>query len=109
MIEAHQVQVGGSQFGREPVQISAEVRAEWRGTIEKKLHEYSVWKERQQRFGEDFPLNPSTCYNNGRACQFLDICNKPGSLRKNFLTANFERGIWDPTTGTVVEPEERDT
>lgn len=99
MLEAHQVQVGGSRFAREPIQLSAETLAEWKQTVETKLQEYAVWKTQNY-----FPLNPASC-NIDSGCPFRKICSKPPSVRRNFLTAEFERVIWDPTVGVVVEEE----
>lgn len=90
MMEAAQVAVGFTRFGRHHVSVPEERRAET-------FDEIQYWIKRAEddaRRGY-FPKNTSSCSANG-GCQFRGICRLAPSNRAAFLKSNFVVQKWNP-------------
>ncbi len=91
IIDAAQIVIGFSKFGRAPIMHTQEELNEWYDeTMD--LIQYTQHKTRERHF----PRNYSSCGNYG-GCEFRDICAKPLTIRKNFLEADFKKEErWNP-------------
>lgn len=90
IIDAVQVGVGFSRFGRSIILASDEQLEEW-------VEGAYQYIDNAEQYANDnkWPMNETSCsmYD---GCQFLPVCSKSPGLRQRFLEATFERRIWDP-------------
>lgn len=91
IIDAAQIAIGFSRFGRAPTMRSEDQLNEWldetMGTIETARKAFT-----EQRF----PRNLTSCSDYG-GCEFREICSVPRDHRAAFLKGNFNKGIpWNP-------------
>lgn len=91
IIDAAQIAVGFSRFGRAPTFRTESELEEWYDEtmlLIERMHTYQ-----SKNF---FPRNPASCNNYG-GCEFREVCSRPPSVRANFLNASFVQGErWDP-------------
>jgi len=91
MIDAAQIAVSFTRFSRGFAPRHEEVLTEWLAdTIRwiRQAHWFAIERE--------WPMNDSSCSKFG-GCAFRGICSKPPSIRAEFLAANFNQVLWDPT------------
>lgn len=93
MIDAAQIMVGFTRFGRGFAFRSESALNEWYDETMIKI-ELAQHYTREQHF----PMNTTSCGNYG-GCPFRRVCSRPASVRSNFLAADFDRlPSWDPLT-----------
>src|SRR5690606_16303408 len=91
IIDAAQITVGFSKFGRTPTYRTDEELDEW-------YTETMMLINRMRGYGDAgfYPRNPASCFNFG-GCAFRDICSRPPQFRENFLEGDFvKRPRWEP-------------
>ena len=90
IIDAAQIMVGFTAFGRGITMRSAGQLEEW--------HEnFGYWLHLAEHFAETqhYPMNLQSCGNYG-GCAFKNICNKDPAVRNTFLETDFEKRYWNP-------------
>jgi hypothetical protein len=90
LIDAAQVAAGFSRFERFPTHRGPDGLNEWLDDMLRlidQMHQYTK--------AGYFPMNRASCHKYS-GCEFRDICNRPPSLRRNFLEANFTKREWNP-------------
>lgn len=91
IIDAAQILVGGTKFGRGFVNRSASQLEEFR-----EYAHYYIEEAKRAHDSGYYPMNTNSCMNYG-GCAFQKICERSPVHRPNFLTADFERRErWDP-------------
>jgi len=90
-IDAAQILVGSSRFGRVVTQRTEEQLNEWYdNTI------YTITQAQNMIEADKFPMNLTACSKYG-GCEFRGVCSKSQSVRKNFLVGDFKQEPrWDP-------------
>jgi len=98
ILDAAQVAVGFSRFGRSIIFKTADQLEEW-------LRDLNYWLDQAERYAEHgyWPQNDKACNNYG-GCMFKEICSKSPSVRSKFLSTAFDRKPWNP-----LEPRGADT
>lgn len=91
VIDAAQVAVGFTRFGRYVTPRSTAFLDEWYSLVMAKIHEV-----RENTKAGRLQPNPTACNNFG-GCEFRRVCSASPEFRLNFLEGDFERGeAWDP-------------
>ena len=91
IIDAAQIAVGFTRFGRAPTYRTDDELNEWYD--ESMLLIERIWSYHDREF---FPRNPASCSNFG-GCEFRDVCSRPPAVRHNFLDGSFVKGErWNP-------------
>jgi hypothetical protein len=90
MIDAAQVLVGHTAFGRGITMRSAGQLDEW-------MKDFEVWMATAHAYAVrgHWPMNEKSCGNYG-GCTFRGICNKDPAVRDAFLRTDFEKRFWNP-------------
>jgi PD-(D/E)XK nuclease superfamily len=90
MIDAAQVMVGFTAFGRSITTRTDAQLEEWLGDFED-------WTGLALRYAErgQWPMNDKSCHKYG-GCPFRDICSHDPRVRDTFLKTKFETRIWNP-------------
>lgn len=90
IVEAAQVLVGTSEFGRGfSMRTEAQIN-EW-------LEDTMFWFDRAERnaMRKYWPMNDKSCHKYG-GCQFREVCSKDPAVRQNFLDTNYAVKPWNP-------------
>lgn len=92
IVDAAQVAVGFSRFGRAPVLFTEGELNEW---YDETLTLAATIQAASR--ANHFPKRPASCGNYG-GCTFREICSRPPEVRENFLRADFvqRKEPWDP-------------
>lgn len=91
IIDAAQIAVGFTRFGRAPTYRTEDELNEWYDEAMELISRIHTYHDRG-----NFPRNPASCNNYG-GCAFREVCSRPPSVRKNFLEASFVQGEqWNP-------------
>lgn len=91
IIDAAQIAVGFSRFGRGFVTRSKSNLEEWQVTVD-----YFIEQARIAHDSGYYPMNTSSCNDYG-GCAFRRICQRSPEHRANFLAGDFvQRPRWDP-------------
>lgn len=87
IIDACQVGVTFSRFGRAITRRSRPILEEWHKDL-------GFWLNRAKESvqAEYWPMNDKACF----LCDFKEVCASPPGLRKQKLDTNFHKMIWDP-------------
>jgi len=87
LIDACQVAITFSRFGRGIVPRTPDQLAEW-------YDELGIWFSQAQHYAKNgvWPMNERSCWR----CAFRSICSKPASVRERWLKADFQRRMWNP-------------
>jgi len=91
IVDAAQIAVGFSKFGRAPILFTDPELNEW-------FDETMEVIQRTQHYTREqfFPRNTTACNNFG-GCEFREVCARPHSVRENFLSGDFtKKERWDP-------------
>lgn len=90
VIDAAQIMVGFTAFGRSITTRSQAQLDEWHGNAES-------WIRLAERFADSgkYPMNLKSCNNYG-GCAFRSICGSDPAIRKNMLETHFEKRVWNP-------------
>ena len=90
LIEAAQLLVGGTRFGRRAINRTQGQLSEWYSNIQ-------WWMHQAQRFAEEnfWPMNEKACNNFG-GCAFRQVCGRDPAVRDHFLKASYEKWDWNP-------------
>jgi hypothetical protein len=90
IIDAAQIMVGFTAFGRGITMRSQGQLEEWHQNSE-------AWLHLAERFSaeEKWPQNRMSCNNYG-GCVFKNICNKDPAVRQLFLETDFKKEFWNP-------------
>ena len=90
IIDAAQLLVNSSRFGRRPVHRTPGQLSEWHTTV-------AWWLSQAQRFAEEnfWPMNENSCGNFG-GCSFRHVCARDPGNRDRFLAADYEQWDWNP-------------
>ena len=90
IIDAAQILVKGTQFGRGITLRTPDQLDEW-------LDNFEVWMGQVHYFYESqkWPMNESSCNDYG-GCAFRKVCSKSALVRENFLKTDFEINRWNP-------------
>lgn len=90
IVDAAQIAVGFSRFGRHIVQKTPEMLSEW-------MTDLKYWLRQAEQFAEKryWPMNDKAC-NMWGGCHFREICSKSPVVREKFLESHFERKQWNP-------------
>lgn len=91
LIDAAQIAVGFSRFGRLPAHRTDDQIDEWFSDLQ-----YWLVLAEGCAKANNWPMNDTACHHYG-GCDFKDICSKSPAVRKQFLDSNFETRVWDPT------------
>lgn len=91
IIDAAQIAVGFTRFGRAPTYRTDDELTEWYDEVMELIARIHTYHDR-----EFFPRNPASCNNYG-GCPFREVCSRPLGVRENFLKATFvQKEQWDP-------------
>ena len=90
MVDAVQLAVGFTRFGRHMVMFTKGQLDEWFANT---LRYIKVAEEYAME--ERWPMNEESCHHWG-GCRFREVCSKDPASRQNFLEADFHREPWDP-------------
>jgi hypothetical protein len=98
IIDAAQVQVGGTRFARAPISRTQSQIDEWYG----ELMDHWIPLALESAYKQQWPMNDTACGRYG-GCQFRGICGKAPEVRDQWLRASFKDRSWDPlrTRGDV--------
>ena len=90
IIDAAQIAVGFTAFGRGITMRSADQIDEW-------LEDFGTWMRVGELYSQSsrWPMNEKSCNNYG-GCVFKGICNKSPSVHTAFLKTDFEQIFWNP-------------
>lgn len=90
VIDAAQIMVGFTAFGRGITTRSASQLQEWHANV-------GAWLKLAEQFEASghYPMNLKSC-NNYAGCQFKGVCSKSPDVREHFLKTDFERQFWNP-------------
>jgi len=95
IIDAAQIAVGFTRFGRSPTYRTEDELHEWYDEVMELISRIHVYHDRGLT-AESFPRNPASCNNYG-GCPFREVCSRPPGVRENFLKASFVQGDqWNP-------------
>lgn len=95
IIDAAQIAVGFTRFGRMPIYYSPDELNEWYDETMGMIEGIQAMA-RKGLVEENFPRRIASCDKFG-GCQFREICSRPPKVRHNFLMADFKQGPkWDP-------------
>lgn len=92
VIDAAQIAVGFTRYGRSPILFTEDELDEWYGEMQdliRRIHGYAE--------AGYFPRRTTSCSLYG-GCPFQSVCSRPTSVRENFLHADFRKreSLWDP-------------
>lgn len=87
LIDAAQIAVGFSRFGRAPTYRTPEQQEEW-------LFELRHWLDLMKRYAEAgfWPRNDKACF----TCIFKKVCSSDPRVRHIHLNSDFEKRHWNP-------------
>lgn len=90
IIDAAQIAVGFSRFGRGFTYRTEEQLDEW-------LDNARVWFRQAEAYAREgfWPMNDKACHNYG-GCAFRKVCSKTPSMRQRFLESDFDKKPWNP-------------
>lgn len=90
IIDAAQLAVGFTRFQRAFTQRTPAQTAEW-------LADTLSFIQLNEQFSQtqNYPMNDTACDKYG-GCPFKGVCSKDPKVRESFLSADFEKRIWDP-------------
>lgn len=90
IVDAAQIAVGFSRFGRSFVTKTTEQIDEW-------LQDLKVYLDQAHgyAFKGYWPMNDKSCHKYG-GCVFREICNKSPVVRERFLESHFDHRQWNP-------------
>jgi len=91
IIDAAQVQVNATRFGRAPITRSPTQVEEWF----KELTQYWLPLAESCSRQDSWPMNDTACGRYG-GCQFRGVCGKSPEVREQWLKASFSKRVWDP-------------
>ncbi|NJL70381.1 MAG: PD-(D/E)XK nuclease family protein [Candidatus Competibacteraceae bacterium] len=92
IIDAIGVQVGATQFMRQPITYTAERVAEWYENtcdVISLMRSYTALRK--------FPMNLTACGNYG-GCGYKELCARSPRIRDVYLQSNYHQDVWDPLT-----------
>lgn len=102
IVDAAQLQVGGTHFGRGitmrtngQLEEWHETTGEWLKLAERFADKADLLEHRGSDIASAWPQNRQSCGNYG-GCVFKNVCNKDRSVRHHFLETDFERRYWNP-------------
>lgn len=90
IVEAAQVLVGTSDFGRGITMRSEAQIDEW-------IEDTMFWFDRAERnvTRKYWPMNDKSCHQYG-GCPFREVCSKDPAVRQNFIDTNYVVHPWNP-------------
>jgi hypothetical protein len=90
IIDAAQVAVGFTSFGRGITMRSKGQLAEW-------MNDFSNWMKVAEAYADagEWPMNEASCGNYG-GCAFREVCSKDPAVRENYLKTKFTIRKWNP-------------
>jgi hypothetical protein len=90
IVDAAQIAVGFSRFGRSIVQKTSDQIDEW-------MEDTAYWIKQAESFAVDdrWPMNDKSCHKYG-GCPFRNICSSSPVVRPRFLESHFDRHHWNP-------------
>lgn len=90
IVEAAQVLVGTSDFGRGITMRTEAQLEEW-------ISDTHFWFDRAERnvMNKYWPMNDKSCHKYG-GCPFREVCSKDPSVRQHFLDTNYVVSPWNP-------------
>lgn len=97
LIDAVQILVSGTRFGRAPIPFGKAWLDEW---LEITKHKIALAK--QYAKADYWPMNRTACHNYG-GCPFRRVCSRSPEVRQMFLDADFIIDRWDPLIPRNVE------
>lgn len=88
IVDAAQIAVTFSRFERQIIPRSPDQLDEW-------LQDLAQWLQAAEHYARTarWPQNDKSC----RMCHFRGPCAKPQSVREQWLAADFQTRLWDPT------------
>ena len=90
IVDAVQVQVGATKFGRDTVTRTDAQLQEWlRGFY------HFAWQAESYAIDDFWPMNEESCDKYG-GCPFRGVCSHSPQARRAWLAADFIRQPWDP-------------
>lgn len=92
IIDAIGVQVGATNFMRQPITYTADRIQEWH---ENALDVISLI--RSYTALQKFPMNLTACENYG-GCGYKDLCGRSPRVRDYYQQSNYSESVWDPLT-----------
>lgn len=90
IIDAAQIAVNSTQFGRGITTRTADQIEEWLQDINCTIE--SAWRAADANY---FPKNYSSCGNYG-GCPFIPLCTNSASVRENYIRSDYVKRSWDP-------------
>lgn len=91
IIDAAQIAVGFTRFGRAPTYRTDDELNEWYDETLILIEQMYGYHDR-----DFYPRNPASCNNYG-GCVFREVCSRPLGVRPNFLEGSFtKREPWNP-------------
>lgn len=91
IVDGCQILVGGTRFGRAPVERTEDQVAEW-------LEGSYFWLRQMGEAAEaqHWPMNDKSCFTRYGECQFRPVCARPPGARQKWLELDYKKRIWDP-------------
>ena len=90
IIDAAQIAVNSTQFGRGITRRTPDQIEEWLQTVRHTVE--GAWKAADLGF---WPMNYSSCGNYG-GCPFISLCTNSAHVRENYIRTDFTSRHWDP-------------
>jgi hypothetical protein len=90
VIDAAQVMVGFTRFGRGFTYRTPAQTAEW-------LNDVKHWFRLAEEYATEgyWPMNDKSCHKYG-GCMFRKVCSKSPEVRQRFLESDFDKRSWNP-------------
>lgn len=99
IIDAAQIAVGFSSFGRSITARSENQLEEWYGDTKQWIDQAGAAASRAMMPGHTainfYPQNDTACHQYG-GCPFRRVCSADPAVRRNFLETEFEKRVWNP-------------
>jgi hypothetical protein len=90
IVDAAQIAVGFSRFGRSFASRTADQVEEW-------LKDLKVWLRSAEQYAKAayWPMNDKSCHKYG-GCPFIPVCTKSNVIREKFIESNYYVRAWNP-------------
>lgn len=92
IIDAIGVQVGATQFLRQPITYTADRIEEWYDNTHSVISLIRSYTALQK-----FPMNLTACENYG-GCPYKELCGRSPRVRDYYQQSNYAAAVWDPLT-----------
>ncbi|HLP67274.1 MAG TPA: PD-(D/E)XK nuclease family protein [Rhizobium sp.] len=92
IIDGASIQVGATQFERQPITFTADRIEEWHDnalSVISLMRSYTALQK--------FPMNLASCENYG-GCPYKPLCASSPRVRDYYQQSNYEAAVWDPLT-----------